>query len=229
MDAFVASDADPRPAGSPWNHSSRPKGSFSGRGRESCKGSCSVPRYCSVGTTESSDGDDCSSSAAGPSDMSPDATQPRVTVRPKPPVLLGATSATTRWPQTEIVSDNPRPGRTQRLQGSRCATPRTIFRRFLRPAPAPVPLRFSVPSLDPALRHSLGYLQFRLAASPSASLARPFRSSLGVRRASVSELRTGCASRHTRSMGIREIHLLSPPFCDSSTSAATSIPNLRTC
>ena len=39
----------------------------------------------------------------------PDATQPRVTVRPKPPVLLGATSATARWHRAGVVSDNPRP------------------------------------------------------------------------------------------------------------------------
>ena len=32
-----------------------------------------------------------------PGSPGPDATQPRVTVRPKPPVLLGATSSTDRW------------------------------------------------------------------------------------------------------------------------------------
>jgi hypothetical protein len=57
-------------------------------------------------------------------DRAPGATQPRVTVRPKPPVLLGATSAMSRWPRTGIVSDNPRPSRTRRLQGSHRATPR---------------------------------------------------------------------------------------------------------
>ena len=37
----------------------------------------------------------------------PYATQPRVTVRPKPPVLLGAASTMTRWQRAVVVSDNP--------------------------------------------------------------------------------------------------------------------------
>ena len=56
----------------------------------------------------------------------PDATQPRVTVRPKPPVLLGATSSMDRWHRAGVVSDNPRPSRPRRLQGSHRDAPRTI-------------------------------------------------------------------------------------------------------
>jgi hypothetical protein len=40
-------------------------------------------------------------------EQAPDATQPRVTVRPKPPVLLGATSTMGRWHRAGAVSDNP--------------------------------------------------------------------------------------------------------------------------
>ena len=162
-------------------------------------------------------------------DFTPDATQPRVTVRPKPPVLLGATSSTDRWRRVGIVSDNPAPGRTRRLQGSHRATPRTIFDRFCPPAPAPIPLRFSSPTLNPALQHSLGHLRFRLAASPPASLAPTLRRLLGVRRASVSELKKGCASGHARSMGFREIQTFSPPFQRSSPRGASVIPNSSPC
>jgi hypothetical protein len=146
----------------------------------------------------------------------PDATQPRVTDRPKPPVLLGATSATIRWPRTGIVSDNPRPSRPRWLQGSHRDAPRTISDRIFLPTPVTLPLRSSLPSLDPALQHSLGFPLFRLAASLRASLAPTFRCSLEVRRTLFSELKTGCASRHTRSMAIGEIQTFSPPFFLSS-------------
>ena len=162
-------------------------------------------------------------------DITPDATQPRVTVRPKPPVLLGATSAMTRWHRAGIVSDNPNSGRVRRLQGSHRTTPRTIIDRILPPAPASSPLRVSEPTLDPALRHSLGHLWFGLAASPSASLAPTLRRLLGVRRASVSELKTDCASGHTRSMAFREIQMFSPPFTRSSPSGPSFIPQLSPC
>jgi hypothetical protein len=155
----------------------------------------------------------------------PDATQPRVTVRPKPPVLLGATSATTRWPRTEIVSDNPRPSRPQWLQGSHRDTPRTIADRILQPTPVTLPSRGSLPSLDPALQHSLGFPPFRLAASLRASLAPTLRCSLEVRRAFVSELKTGCASGHARSMALCEIQTFSPPFFVSSPDGASAIPS----
>src|ERR1700689_1764246 len=108
----------------------------------------------------------------------PDATQPRVTVRPKPPVLLGATSATGRWHRDGIVSDNPGPGRSRRLQGSHRDAPRTISDRILLPTPVTLPSRGSLPFLDPALERSLGFLPFRLAASLPASLAPTFRCSL---------------------------------------------------
>ncbi len=132
--------------------------------------------------------------------MGPDATQPRVTVRPKPPVLLGATSTMTRWHRAGVVSDNPRPSRSRRLQGSHRDAPRTISDRILLPTPVTLPLRGSLPSLDPALQRSLGFPPFRLAASLRASLAPTLRCSLEVRRALVSELETGCASRRPRSM-----------------------------
>ena len=130
----------------------------------------------------------------------PDATQPRVTVRPKPPVLLGATSAMGRWHRAGVVSDNPRPSRPRRLQGSHRDAPRTIFSRILLPTPVTLPLRGSLPFLDPALQRSLGFPPFRLAASLRASLAPTLRCSLEVRRALVSELGTDCATRNTRSM-----------------------------
>src|ERR1700728_427298 len=152
----------------------------------------------------------------GTENMCPDATQPRVTVRPKPPVLLGATSSTIRWHRAGVVSDNPRPSRSRRLQGSHRDAPRTISDRILLPTPVTLPLRGSLPFLDPALQRSLGFLPFRLAASLPASLAPTFRCSLEVRRALVSELKTGCASRHARSMAIREIQMFSPPFSASS-------------
>ena len=156
----------------------------------------------------------------------PDATQPRVTVRPKPPVLLGATSTMTRWHRAGVVSDNPRPSRPRRLQGSHRDAPRTISVRMLPPTPVTLPLRGSLPSLDPALQRSLGFPPFRLAASLWASLAPTLRWSLGVRRAFVSELGTDCASRHTRSMPIREIQTFSPPFFPSSPSGRRRHPQL---
>ena len=120
--------------------------------------------------------------------MGPDATQPRVTVRPKPPVLLGATSETHRRLRYGIVSDNPVPGLVRRLQGSHHSVTRYACRRKLLPAPAASPLRNSMPTLDPALRPSLGHLRVRLAASLPASLRPALRRSVGVRRASISEL-----------------------------------------
>ena len=142
----------------------------------------------------------------------PDATQPRVTVRPKPPVLLGATSTTGRWHRAGIVSDNPRPSRSRRLQGSHRDAPRTISGRILLPTPVTLPLRGSLPFLDPALQRSLGFPPFRLAASLRASLAPTLRCSLEVRRAVVSELGTGCATRHTRSMAISRNPDVLPTF-----------------
>ena len=113
----------------------------------------------------------------------PDATQPRVTVRPKPPVLLGATSTMGRWHRAGVVSDNPRPSRSRRLQGSHRDAPRTIAVRILVPTPVALPLRGSPPALDPALQRSLGFPPVCLAASLRASLAPTFRCSLEVRRA----------------------------------------------
>ena len=157
--------------------------------------------------------------------QSPDATRPRVTVRPKPPVLLGATSTMSRWRRAGVVSDNPRPSRPRRLQGSHRDAPRTIAVRIRQPTPVTCPLRGSLPSLDPALQRSLGFPPFRLAASLWASLAPTFRCSLEVRRAVVSELRTDCASPNTRSMAIREIQWFSPPFLRSSPSEGFDIPS----
>jgi HSP20 family protein len=74
-----------------------------------------------------------------------------------------------------VVSDNPRPYRPRRLQGSRRDAPRTIFVRSFRPTPVTLPLRGSLPSLDPTLRCSLGFPLFRLAASLWASLASTLR------------------------------------------------------
>jgi hypothetical protein len=159
----------------------------------------------------------------------PDATQPRVTVRPKPPVLLGAASTMTRWQQAVVVSDNPRPYRPRRLQGSRRDAPRTIFVRSFQPTPVTLPLRGSLPSLDPTLRCSLGFPLFRLAASLWASLASTLRRSLEVRRAFVSELETDCASRHARSMDIREIQTFSPSFFRSSPSVGVAVPSSSPC
>ena len=167
--------------------------------------------------------------ATGRDNRGPDATQPRVTVRPKPPVLLGATSAMTRWPRTGIVSDNPRPKRPRRLQGSRRGTPRTTSGRIFQPTPVTPPSRGSLPSLDPTLQCSLGFPQLRLAASLRASLAPTLRCSLEVRWALVSELGTGCASAHTRSRRIREIQGLSPPFWRSSPRAAVAVPSSSPC
>ena len=155
----------------------------------------------------------------------PDATQPRVTDRPKPPVLLGATSTMNRWHRAGVVSDNLHPSRSRRLQGSRRGTPRTISVRNFQPTPVTLPLRGSLPSLDPALRHSLGFPPLHLSASLRASLAPTFRCSLEVRRALVSELKTGCALRRGRSMDIREIQTFSPPFSRSSPRAANTIPS----
>src|SRR5208283_4229342 len=97
-----------------------------------------------------------------------------------------------RWHRAGVVSDNPRPSRPRRLQGSHRDAPRTISRSF-GPTPFTLPLRGSLPALDPALQRSLGFPPFGLAASLRASLAPTFRCSLGVRWALVSELRTGCA------------------------------------
>src|SRR3984957_13120925 len=148
--------------------------------------------------------------------LGPDATQPRVTVRPKPPVLLGATSTMGRWHRAGVVSDNPGPSRPQRLQGSHRDAPRTISSRILLPTPVTLPLRGSLPFLDPALQRSLGFPPFPLAASLRASLAPTLRCSLEVRRALVFELETPCATRQTWSMAYREIPMFSPPFSASS-------------
>lgn len=148
--------------------------------------------------------------------MGPDATQPRVTVRPKPPVLLGATSETNRRHRFGIVSDNPNPGLVRRLQGSHHSATRHVCRRNLLPAPAASSLQNSMPTLDPALRLSLGHLPARLAAALPASLRPALRLSVGVRRASVSELVQHCASCRRRSMRFREIQTFSPSFHQSS-------------
>ena len=157
--------------------------------------------------------------------MGPDATQPRVTVRPKPPVLLGATSTMGRWHRAGVVSDNPHPSRPRRLQGSHRDTPRTISSRILLPTPVTLPLRGSLPFLDPALRRSLGFPPFRLAASLRASLAPTLRCSLEVRRAVVSELGTDCATPDTGSMAYREIPMFSPSFSSSSPRSTSSVPS----
>jgi hypothetical protein len=166
---------------------------------------------------------------SGVSELTPDATQPRVTVRPKPPVLLGATSATARWRRAEIVSDNLNSGLARRLQGSHRTVTRTVFIRFCLPAPTASPLRDSKPTLDPALRRFLGHLPCCLAAFLPASLAPTLRCSLGVRRVSVSELVLDCSSRCRRSMGFREIPTFSPPFSVSSPGQVPSIPNSSPC
>jgi hypothetical protein len=158
-------------------------------------------------------------------DIRPDATQPRVTVRPKPPVLLGATSKTNRRHRSGIVSDNPIPGRVRRLQGSHHSETRHVCCRKLLPAPAASPLRDSMPTLDPALRLSLGHLLVRLAASLPASLRATLRRSVGVRRALISELLPPCASCRIRSMRFREIQTFSPPFYPSSPRGTSAIPN----
>src|ERR1700679_3923104 len=162
-------------------------------------------------------------------DLSPDATQPRVTVRPKPPVLLGATSATSRWHRAGIVSDNPNPGLVRRLQGSHRSVARTVLIRFLLPARTASPLRDSKPTLDPALRRSLGHLQCCLAAFLPASLPPTLRRSFGVRRGSVSELVTPCADRHTRAMGFHQTPPFSPSFVASSPRGSPSTPNPPPC
>jgi hypothetical protein len=161
--------------------------------------------------------------------MGPGATQPRVTVRPKPPVLLGATSSMGRWHRAGFVSDKPGPSRPRRLQGSHRDTPRTISSRILVPTPVTLPLRGSLPFLDPALQRSLGFPPFRLAASLRASLAPTLRCSLEVRRALVSELTTGCATPFARSMAIREIQTFSPSFFGSSPSDVVSVPSSSPC
>jgi hypothetical protein len=167
--------------------------------------------------------------ARGGSHLRPGATQPRVTARPKPPVLLGAASAMSRWTLAGIVSDNPHPHRPRRLQGSRRDTPRNIAGRIFLPTPVTLPSRGSLPFLGPALQRSLGFPPFRLAASLRASLAPTLRCSLEVRRAVVSELTTGCANRHARSMRFREIQTFSPPFFASSPSHAIPIPSSSPC
>ncbi len=135
----------------------------------------------------------------------------------------------TRWHRAGVVSDNPRPSRPRRLQGSHRDAPRTISVRILVPTPVSLPLRGSLPALDPAFQRSLGFPPFRLAAFLRASLAPTFRCSLEVRWARVSELRTGCASRHARSMDIREIQTFSPSFCMSSPSGRSTIPSSSPC
>ncbi len=96
----------------------------------------------------------------------PGATQPRVTVRPKPPVLLGATSAMGRWHRSGIVSDNPGPGRPRRLQGSHRDAPRTIS------VGSSCPLR----SRSPRGSRSLSSIPLCsvLSASPRSALRLPF-------------------------------------------------------
>ena len=163
--------------------------------------------------------------ALAKSDLSPGATQPRVTVRPKPPVLLGATSPMGRWHRAGFVSDKPSPSRPRRLQGSHLDTPRTISDRILLPTPVTPPLRGLLPFLGPALQRSLGFPPFRLAASLRASLAPTLRCSLEVRRALVSELGTPCATRHPGSMAYREIPMFSPSFSKSSPRTASSVPS----
>ena len=148
--------------------------------------------------------------------MGRDATQPRVTVRPKPPVLLGATSETNRRHRFGIVSDNPNPGLVRWLQGSHHSVTRHACCRKLLPAPAASSSRNSMPTLDPALRLSLGHLSVHLAALLPASLRPALRLSVGVRRAFISELGTPCASCRRRSMRFREIQMFSPPFPRSS-------------
>jgi len=74
-----------------------------------------------------------------------------------------------RWRRAGVVSDNPRPSRPRRLQGSHRDAPRTIAVRIRQPTPVTCPLRGSLPSLDPALQRSLGFPPFRLAAALGAS------------------------------------------------------------
>ena len=119
----------------------------------------------------------------------PDATQPRVTVRPKPPVLLGVTSAMPRWRRAGVVSDNPRPGRPDDSREAAVAHHGPSQYRDSRPLRSRSPLRGSLPSLDPAFQRSLGFRPVHLAAPLRASLAHTLRCSLEVRWALVSELR----------------------------------------
>jgi hypothetical protein len=168
------------------------------------------------GTLTSTESQEVCAGAPAGIGLTPDATQPRVTVRPKPPVLLGATSETHHRHRSRIVSDNPFPGLVRRLQGSHHSETRYACCRKLLPAPAASPLRDPMPTLDPALRLSLGHLPVCLAASLLASLRLTLRRSVGVRRAFISELVPHCASCRARSMRFREIQTFSPPFHRSS-------------
>src|SRR5262249_7893827 len=104
-----------------------------------------------------------------------------------PPVLLGAASTVGRWHVPGSCRTTPaRAG----LGDSREAT---VAHHGPPQYGSSGPLRSralgdSLPSLDPALQRSLGFRPVRLAACLQASLAPPFRCSLEVRRAFVSEL-----------------------------------------
>ena len=102
----------------------------------------------------------------GAPDMGPDATQPRVTVRPKPPVLLGATSTMGRWHRARVVSDKPGPSRPRRLQGSH----RTHH------GPSPVGSSRPLRSRSPCGARSLPSIPpcSVLSASPRSALRLPF-------------------------------------------------------
>ena len=156
----------------------------------------------------------------------PDATQPRVTVRPKPPVLLGATS--TMFP---LASRRGRVGQPPPEAGPGDSREATVTHHGPSQNGSSCPLRLrpprgvrSRPSIPPCSVLSAS-LRFALRPPLWASLACVFRRSLEVRRALVSELNTGCTARHARSMGIREIQTFSPPFSRSSPSAAAAIPS----
>jgi hypothetical protein len=96
-----------------------------------------------------------------------------VALPPRAP--LGATSTMIRWHRAGVVSDNPRPSRPLRLQGSHGDAPRTIAERILVPTPTTLPLRGSSPAFDPALQRSLSFPPDCLAAFLWASLAPTFR------------------------------------------------------
>ena len=161
-----------------------------------------------------------------PRHRGPDATQPRVTVRPKPPVLLGATST-----MIPLASRRGRVGQPPPEAGPGDSREATVTHHGPSQNGSSCPLRLrpprgvrSRPSIPPSSVLSAS-LRFALRPPLRASLACVFRRSLEVRRALVSELNTGCTARHARSMGIREIQTFSPPFCWSSPSAAAAIPS----
>ena len=148
----------------------------------------------------------------------PDATQPRVTVRPKPPVLLGAASTVDRWHAPGSCRTTPaRAG----LGDSREATvthhgpPQNGSSSPLRSrTPGGARSHPSIPPcsvLSASVRFALR-LPFGLPSLPPFSVCLRFGGLLSP------NCLTGCASRHARSMGIREIQTFSPLFSTSSPS-----------